>query len=86
MKYDYDDKDIDGLLQKIYPEKGEADIDRLVNLLEGVEEILILVCKAQTDDLAEQIKNAEEMRVEGIKHVFNIFKAYLKEKRKNKEA
>ena len=80
------DRGLDGLLEEICAEKGEADINRLANLLEGVKEILILVFKAQTDDLAEQIRNVEKMRIEAINHVFGILKELLAEKRKNKEA
>lgn len=80
------DKGLDGLLEEICAEKEKADIDRLADLLEGVKEILILVFKSQTDDLAEQIKNVEKMRIEAIDHVFSVLKELLNEKRKNKEA
>lgn len=79
------DRGLDGLLEEICAEKGEADINRLENLLEGVKETLILVFKAQTNDLTEQIKNTEQMRIEAINHVFGILKELLEEKRKNKE-
>ena len=80
------DKGLDGLLEEICAEKEKAEIDRLENLLEGIKEILILVFKSQTDDLAEQIKNVEKIRIEAINHVFAVLNELLEEKRKNKEA